>query len=329
MRGGEASDPKGRSLDKRALVCLIFIVILVPRFASAQVQLGQKILGGIGINAGVQSLPGLYLIDRLALYDANTIKDNDGNTVRIPGLDIDARGNMLGFALTIKPKPKHSPYVSFAAGAPLARVSINSDLPQTASIDRSGFGDIFVQPLKLGWRETHFDVVAVYTFYAPTGKFEPRRLGNVGRGFWTNQLSLGGAVFPKRDKSLRASVLASYDFNGKKKGIDIQRGNSLQLQGGAGVVVKQVLTLGVAGFTLWQVTDDEGRDIPPALRNLTTRVYGIGPEIDLLIPRLRMQAEARWEHEFGARSRTQGNVFIAGLSYRAWQPRKQSVAKGR
>jgi hypothetical protein len=301
----------------RAFLVVVLPALLIPLEAATQQQLGHKVLGGVGINAGEQSEAGLYVLDRFIAYGASEVKDRDGNTLPIPGLDIKARGNMFGLALTVK--PKHAPYFTVAAGVPAARISLNSDLPLT-SIDRAGLGDAFVQPIKVGWRKKHFDAVASYSIYVPTGKFEPRK-ASVGRGFWTHQLSLGGAVFPKEDRRWRASVLGSYDINGWKQAIDIKRGNTLQVQGGAGIAVAKIALIGVAGFGLWQVTDDKGDDIPLVLRGLRTRGYGIGPELDVAIVPKRLRAEVRYEWEIGARSRPEGNVLVAGLSYVLLQPR--------
>jgi hypothetical protein len=205
----------------------------------------------------------------------------------------------------------------------MAKIRINSTDPRI-SVDRAGFGDIFVQPIKLGWRETQYDVVTAYSFYAPTGKFEPRRSG-VGRGFWTHQFSLGGAIRTP-DRFLRASALASYDLNLRKRGIDIRRGNSLQIQGGAGLMAFPELSIGVASYALWQVTDDKGSDIPPQLRGLRTRVFGLGPELNLILPKLGLRSDFRIEWDLGARSRPEGMVFVAGLGYRAWYPGAGAVS---
>jgi hypothetical protein len=51
-----------------------------------------------------------------------------------------------------------------------------------------------------------------------------------------------------------------------------------------------------------------------------TRAYGLGPEIDFVIPRLRLRGEFRYEWDFGVRARPQGRVFAGGLTYRAWSP---------
>src|SRR5262245_20104971 len=226
------------SIGRLAVPALFVLLMLAPCIARAQQQLGHKILGGIGINAGVQSEPGLYILDRFAWFSSGEVMDRNGHPLPIVGLDIDARANVLGFGLTVK--PKRAPYIGIAAGFPIASVSLNSQLPET-SIDRQGFGDLFVQPLKLGLRRSHYVAVAAYTFYAPTGKFEPRRGVGVGRGFWTHQFSLGGAMFPLQDKRLRASALASYDLNTRKRGIDIKRGNTMQVQGGAGVALSRAV----------------------------------------------------------------------------------------
>ncbi|MBX6366322.1 MAG: transporter, partial [Gemmatimonadetes bacterium] len=310
-----SSLPRGRVAAARVAAVLGVLLAVAGGAASAQQQLGQKVLGAAGINAGIQADSGLYLIDRFLRYSADRLLDREGRRVPIEGLDVDARANAIGAALTLK--PRGWPFVTVAAGVPLAKISLNSDDPRV-SLDRQGLGDLIVQPLKLGWRWSGADAVAAYTFYAPTGRFEPRR-GGVGRGFWTHQFSLGGGVFRNRPRAWRASALASYDLNMRKRGIDIRRGNTIQVQGGAGVGVLRVALVGVAGYALWQVSDDRGTDVPPALRGLRTRVYALGPELNVVIPRLRLAGELRVEREFGVRARMQGQVLVAGITYQAWR----------
>lgn len=298
---------------------LLGLSALLAAAPGARAQdLGHKVLGAVGIDAGVQAEPGLYLAGRVIRYDANTLRDRHGDKVPLEGLDIDALAGVFGAALTLK--PRGAPYLGFAFAFPVARISLSVDDPRV-SVDRSGFGDAFVQPLKVGWRAPHLDVGAAYAFYAPTGRFEPRgRGGGVGRGFWTHQLSLSTAVRGDTARRMRASALASYDINGRKRGIDVRRGNTVQVQGGAGMRVFGPADAGLAGFALWQVTDDRGADIPPALRGARDRVYGLGPEIDILVPALRMRIDLRAEWEFGVRSRPQGRVLTATVTYVPWRP---------
>ena len=300
--------------SRRKLLTFLGLAIAATTTARAQQDLGHKVLGGVGIDAGVQSPPGLFIAARVLRFSSTTLRDRSGGRVPLAGLDIDARGATVGLGYTLK--RKRGPYLSFAAAAPIADVSLSVDDPRV-SVDRSGLSDLFIQPLRLGGRWTRFDAVAAYALYAPTGKFEPRGRSGVGRGFWTQQLSVGGAAFFSKDRQRRASALLSYDINSRKRGIDIRRGNTLQIQGGAGVGVGRGSrgTVGIAGYALWQVTDDVGSAIPPALRGLRERVFGLGPELQVILPKARLRAEARILFDFGVRSRPQGNVAVGGLTY--------------
>jgi hypothetical protein len=155
--------------------------------------------------------------------------------------------------------------------------------------------------------------------YVPTGRFEPRTGTSPGKGYWTNQLSVGGAAYFDTAHTQLVSVLANYEINTRKRGIDIRRGNMFQLQGGAGVGIAKLLTVGVAGFALWQVSADRGAEIPAALRDERSRVFGLGPELDVTIPSVRLRLDARIEQEFGVTSRPKGTVLVVGVSYAAWK----------
>ena len=297
------------------LVGIACLALVAGGPAFAQQDIGHKILGGVGIDAGVQSEPGLYIAGRLVWYAATQLRDREGNVVAVQGLDLDAWGVTLGAAFVVKPSSKKAPYLSFALSAPVAKLSLSVDDPRV-QVDRSGFADMYVQPLKAGWRLTGFDLVSSYSLYAPTGRFEPRGGSGIGRGFWTQELSLGGAAFLKGSRLRRISALASYDINSRKRGIDITRGNTLQIQGGAGLPVARVVTIGAAGYALWQVTDDRGTALPQVLRGQRDRVFGLGPEVQLVLPKRGLRMEARAEFDFGVRSRPRGNVIVAGVTYR-------------
>lgn len=299
----------------RVVISIWLACTAIP--AAAQQDLGHKILGGIGIDAGAQSEPGLYIAARVIWYGSTELTDRFGAAVPVQGFDVGAWGGTLGVAYVIK--PASGPYLSFAFSAPVAKLSLSVDDPR-AAIDRSGFGDMYVQPLKAGWRWRRFDAVSAYALYVPTGKFEPRGGSGIGRGFWTQQLSLGGEAYLSDDRTRRISVLASYDDNSRKRGIDITRGDTVQLQGGAAFAGTKGAVVGLAGYALWQVTDDKGSDLPPVVRGARDRVFGIGPEVQIALPKIGARAELRLLFEFGARARPEADVIAGGLTYRAWAP---------
>jgi len=271
---------------------------------------------GLGIDAGTQGPPGLQLIYRLIDFSANTSRDGGGHALPIPGLNIGARANALAVAFTTK--PHGAPYFTAVASLPLAIVSFDSDVPPVA-LENTGLADLFAG-LRVGWQRPRYDVVTAYSVYAPTGNFDPQDAASVGRGYWINQLSLGGAIVFDRTKDQRASVLISYERNQPRRGIESKRGDLLNMQGGAGASVYKNVTAGVAGYVLWQVADDRGADLPPALIGAHTRAFGLGPELDVTIPKLRMRVDLRAEWDFGVVAHPQGLLFVLGVQSLVWMP---------
>ncbi len=303
---------RGERLASRAWA-LIGVLALGARSLAAQ-QLGYKLLGSAGIDAGVQAPVGITVMDQSLRYDADQLRDREGNVIPIAGLGIAGTGSSFGASYTVK--PKNAPYLSFALGIPVASIRVNSDQP-AASLNGFGFADLFVQPIKVGWSGRRFDVVGGYMVYIPTGHFEPKTGVSPGQGYWTHQLSTGGALYLDSTRGSRISALASYDENTRKRGIDVRRGNMFQIQGGAGAAVHRFVMFGAAGYALWQVTPDRGSDIPPSLLGQRSRVFGLGPEIDVTIPRWRVYVPLRIEREFGVTSRPKGQVIALGVY---WHP---------
>src|ERR1700720_1236612 len=64
--------------------CLIFVFLLAPFRSQAQYK-GDDIPGFLGLSAGTQAPPGLYLGSAAWVYPTDTIKDNHGNSVTLPG----------------------------------------------------------------------------------------------------------------------------------------------------------------------------------------------------------------------------------------------------
>jgi hypothetical protein len=210
-------------------------------------------------------------------------------------------------------------YMNMAAAAPVAQVDLQATNP-LASVDAFGFGDVYVEPVKIGWKATRTDVVAGYAFYAPTGLYAPRAIGSIGRGQWTHEFSLGGAAYFDRAKSWSISALAGYDLNGRKQGIDITRGDTIQFQGGAGKTFRrdgkaiQRVDVGLAGYGLRQVRADRGADLPAALRGARDLAFGLGPEIDVAVAPIRSRITVRYCRDVDVKARPLGRILVIGLT---------------
>jgi hypothetical protein len=293
------------------IVCLA--ILLTASIAGAQVQdLGHRLPAGAGFDAGTQVDEGIYLGDRFVWFASGRVRDRHGAAVPIENLDIDAYGNVFGIAGT---RRLGELYVTVATAVPIVKLSIDSDNP-AASVDRLGLGDVFVEPIQLGARLSHVDVVGSYSFYAPTS--QGQRTG-VGRSQWSHQLAAGGTLFWDDRHGWRVSALASYIYYRKKQDIDITRGDTLLIQGGAGGRVIDGVEVGLAGYALWQVRDDRGTDLPAALTGARERAFGLGPELDLLVPALRSRMSARWTWDIDGRARPVGTMLVVSVSVAVWQ----------
>lgn len=307
-----AADRWRRTTAGGALVAALSVTAVAR---AQQVEMGHKLLGTLGLRAGMQQPAGAYVGTRVIGYAANQVLDRYGAPIPV-GLDLKGLGVGAGAGVTIE-VPQLSTFVSAAIGAVAADVTARTERPE-ASIDRAGLGDLFVKPLGLGWRMPRADVVLGYAFYAPTGGFEPGGNDGVGRGHWTHQVSLGGALYFDPPKIWFVSALASVDVNTQKRNIDITRGTTVQIQGGIGTTLRRVFDVGFASYALWQVTDDSGADLPPVLRGARDRTYGLGPEIGLVVPAVRGRFTLRYTHDFAAQSRPRGQMLLFGVTVAAW-----------
>jgi len=277
-------------------------------------QLGHKVMGSLGLYAGTQPDAGLYVLNQFGSYGSNDIYDRYGHRIPV-NLNVNAVANFAGLQATLR--LGHSVYLNIAAAGPVSHVSLTSDQPE-ASVDEFGLGDIYVQPVEIGWKAEHMDIVGGYAFYAPTGLYIPHGSGGIGLGQWTHEFSLGGTVYFDRAKAWRFSSLASYDLNQRKEGIDITRGDTFQIQGGAGKrfrIGKNLGTLdvGAVGYGLWQVRDDRGADLPAALRGARDVALGLGPEADYTVARIRSRFTVRYCQDVVAKSRPLGRILVIGI----------------
>jgi hypothetical protein len=297
-----------------AALALSAMALLVAAPSDAQQGLGNKTLGTLGLRAGSQVESGLYLADRFLLYSADRLVDRNGQRVPVNvDLDVVANGIGIGGAFEL---PWWSTYLNASIGVPFAHVTLETDRPE-ASVDKYGLGDVYVQPIKLGWKLSQLDLVAGYAFYAPTGAYDLGGRGGVGRGQWTQEFSLGTTVYFDRARTWHLSALASYELNQRKQDFDITRGATFQIQGGLGKTLFGIVDVGVAGYALWQVTDDRGADLPPLLRGAREQAFGLGPEIGITLVPLRSRLSVRYEHDIYVKARPFGQILVISLTFRA------------
>ena len=149
---------------------------------------------------------------------------------------------------TIPGGGKFGAYVAPSFGNSSVSASLETASGRDVSSTHSQFaiGDLFVQPLWLGWTKSHWDTSVAYGFYAPTGKYNTQatslRLSglliagiatnNVGLGFWEHQFQGAVAWYPWENKRTAVSLAGTYEISDHQQGTGITPGSDFTLNWG-------------------------------------------------------------------------------------------------
>ena len=285
----------------------------------AQMQ-GHTGKGAWGLQSGSQMQEGFLIAPVWVNFGADKIMNKDGEEIpNISGADRKLSVNALAlFGWWV------SPYKIFGANyGVMTNLSMAESSVELASLEfnnKFAFGDLYLQPVNLGWHYERFDITASYGIYFPTGKYEADASYNTGKGMWSHELGAGATAYFDAAKNWHLSALAYFEMHSKKKDTDIKVGNILTVQGGLGrSFYDGALKVGAVYYMQWKVSPDKigiDSDIPLLPDEITLdnkhRVYGLGPEVTVPIAkndRLYALITARYHWELGARSNLQGNVF--------------------
>jgi hypothetical protein len=297
---------------------------------------------------------GWYVLPYNYFYTSDQFNDRDGNALN---------------SITIKPGPgpgvtlKVSPSVDIYAfvptliwvapwkldglkfGAYIAPSFANSNIDAeistlegrgvNASTSSFGVGDLFVQPIWLGYTMQHWDFSLGYGFYAPTGRYNTStvtlpRIGpvtttspdNIGEGFWTHQIQGAAAWYPWADQRMAVMAALTYEINSSKEDIDVTPGQHLTLNWGVSQYLpltkdqKLLVEVGPAGYDDWQITDDSGRaSINPTVHQ---EVHAAGGQIGLTYVPWSAAVNFHAFEEYSATARLQGQAYDVSVAFKFW-----------
>jgi len=298
---------------------LLFVSVLIifggawPRTALAQL-LTQHVKGSVGLKAGSQPPPGGYVpLPVVYVYKTDTVKTRNGET--LPG-NADLTSALFGVGYSqVTNKKILGGFYGFTVLFPGANNRI-----QGTEIDQNpgaGFTDSALTPISLGWHRKRADFITAFNIFAPTGRYTNGADDNTGLGMWGFEPAVGTTVYLDGEKRSHAAIEFSFDMQSKKEDSDTKVGNQLNLEGGVGAdFLKGGLSLGLAYYAAFKVTDDEIGGLPGILIRGKNKVFGLGPEATLAIAahnKVYGFVTVRYFWETYARTTTQGSaLFIAG-----------------
>ncbi len=307
-------------------------------------ELGHYGPGMMNIRDFVVPEPGFYGLLYNYFYSTDTLKNRNGDEVRTL-----SRTGPLGTTRTVTVDPdidvyalvptfvwvspwqvlgaRYAAYIappfadnSAQVNLSLARSGRFLDGGISTSLDADtdfGFGDLFVQPVLLGWGGKHYDISAGYGFYAPTGD------DGLSLEFWEHQLQVAGIWYPFEQRGTAVTLAGTFEINHEREDADITPGERFTLNWG----VSQYLPLnkgqtwlaeiGTSGYSQWQVEEDSGSDVPQFRNvqlNAKDEVHAAGIQAGLTFVPWKAALTVRYQWEFDAEARFEGENLVVTLA---------------
>ncbi|RJG47575.1 SphA family protein [Motilimonas pumila] len=238
-------------------------------------------------------------------YSASKLTDSSGNTLTSEG-----HYNVLAIAPTFIWVTEQQ-----LLGARYA-FTVNPLLVDTEASggDASGVGDLFVQPLWLGWQAPQYDINFGLGVYAPTGN------SDVTLDLWTLQLQTAGYYYLMEGAG--ALMLAvTYEAHTESDSTKVTPGDHISLEYGYSQYLTQQLEVGIRGYSQWQVESDDITDrhdkINEALNTsigAKSQVHGVGVSVGYWVNG-NWNITANAATEFKSKARIEGESYSLNITY--------------
>jgi hypothetical protein len=330
------------------IAAALLFACAVPATSRAA-EIGHYVPGLVNIRDLYVPDPGFYGVVYNYIYTTDRLNDAHGdkiNSVTIaprggPGATLNVGVDIDMYALVPLVMwvsnwklfgAKYAAYIAptFADASIHAKLSTATGRGGKAEAESFDVGDLFVQPVWLGWTGSHYDFSLGYGFYAPTGKYDTEtrtlrsggtvkveKADNIGFGFWTQQFQGAAAWYPWKNKATAVSAGLTYENHQDKEDFRLEPGDDLSLNWGISQYLPLtksqhlLLEIGPMGYDSWQITDDAGRD---ASNNVHDQVHAVGGQIGLTYVPWTLVFNFHGLHEFSSDDRFQGETFVVSAA---------------
>jgi len=264
-----------------------------------------------GIKGASLPPPGIYFRDYNYFYWADQLNTPSGHKNGPADLDTFTYANLTRM-LWITDTKFLGGFVGVDGFVPFVyhQASLNTGPHSTFNNNTFGVGDIFAEGT-LSWHLKQFDFSVGSGVDAPTGDSptSPGPSTTPGMGFWTFMQTAGATWYIDEGKTWAVSALNRYEFNTEQRDTHITPGDVYTLEWGVSKNVCKEADLGVVGYYQKQVT---GSSDGSALNS----VAAVGPEVSFMFPKQMFFVSLRYNYEFMAESRAQGNAITLTLTKR-------------
>ena len=286
-------------------------LVTLPGILQAQPS-AHYVPGSEGIDGATLPPPGIYFRDYNYFYWSDELNGPSGNRVGPANLDTFTYAN-IPRVIWITDTKFLGGFVGVDALLPLVYQQTSVNTPGGPfSGSTFGIADLFAE-VTLSWHPKQFDFAIGSGVWAPTGNSPggPGPSTAPGLGYWTFMQTAGATWYIDEDKTWAVSALNRYEFNTEQRDTEVTPGQAYTLEWGVSKGVCKEANLGVVGYYQQQVTANSGA--PASSRN---RVAAVGPEVNFMFPKQMFFVSIRYNYEFMAENRAQGNAVTLTLTKR-------------
>jgi hypothetical protein len=284
------------------------LALLAATSAQAQNR-GVYPLGLSALNSGVSAAPGFTYSNAFLFYSRSEQVGGNGEVLASGQQSVLLDMNTILWASADDIAMLGGARFSSAVTVPIANNSLSSST-QGAISGGGGAGDLYFQPVILGWRTARADVRGIVGFLAPTGKFNAGATDNVGNGYWTPVIAAGETFYLSEDRATTFSAFEMYEFHSTQSGTQIHPGETFDLDYSlmrAITFPDSRLQVGLIGYGAWQTTAKTGPQITAAQEGQRYRVNAIGAGLNYILPARKVTLSFKYFDEFSNQWTYQGH----------------------
>jgi hypothetical protein len=286
------------------VVMVIIFFCIVPSAAIAgEGGTSMWIPGYRDLMSGFLPSPGTYLTNLVIVAN---LKDDQNTMAGKPRTNVSAdimtlthvtKGKVFGGDYAISMRVPYFFNIDVQTGPSRAMG------PRGKSQSNSGFSDLVLSPMILGWHSKKAHFMAVTNVYLPTGNYDSKNIANVSRKRWGLEQDLGVTYFP--DKHWELSGFLGYTIPYENQVNQYLSGNELHFDFAAGYRFNKATTFGVAGYYLQQTTPDTGK--AATFGSYDGQVTGLGPIFSYQTPDFNLKL--KYTHDFTSQNRLNGEWY--------------------
>ena len=298
----------------KGIVTTAFVVTLGTGLQATEGGGGAYSNGTEGFMSGAIPPPGLYYINYLTNYSADSLMDNNGN--KKGDFKLSATANVSRFVYT-------SSYKIFGGnwGAQLivplvtlnAKLSINPGPGTVTDGSDTGLGDIVFDPFLVSWHSKNWHQVIGLDIIIPSGSYSVPSATNIapsiGRNYYTFEPVY--AVTYISDSGWEVSSKFMYDINTQNKDTNYQSGDEFHFDYTVGKHINKDWSVGVGGYYYQQITDDEQNG--NTIKDYKGRVIAVGPQVQYSYGKISLTG--KYQVEINVKNKPKGNKAWFKLIY--------------